>query len=58
MAQETNYWQKGLSSRISRRRLLAGAAGGAAGIALAGCGGGEEKEKSRYGWTSPSGGHS
>jgi len=53
MVQETNYWKKGLSSRISRRRLLVGAAGGAAGMALTGCGGGEEKEKSATGGPPP-----
>ena len=42
------YWQDLTRRRLSRRRLLAGAAAlgvGAAGAALAGCGGEEEKEK-------------
>ena len=36
-----NYWKKGSESRVSRRRLLAGAGtvgAGAAGLALVGCG--------------------
>jgi hypothetical protein len=40
-----NYWQRLAKRRLSRRRLLAGAAAGGAGLAalsLVGCGGGEE----------------
>jgi len=46
---ERNYWQRLAARRLSRRRLLAGAAGTGAGLAalsLVGCGGGEEKPPS------------
>jgi hypothetical protein len=42
---EENYWQRLAARRLSRRRLLVGAAGVGSGLAassLAGCGGGNE----------------
>jgi peptide/nickel transport system substrate-binding protein len=42
----SNYWQRLAARRLSRRRLLAGAAGAGAGLAalsLVGCGGGDEE---------------
>jgi hypothetical protein len=41
-----DYWTRWAKRRLSRRRLLTGAAGAGAGLAalsLVGCGGGEEK---------------
>jgi peptide/nickel transport system substrate-binding protein len=52
---ESNYWQRLAARRLSRRRLLAGAAGTGAGLAalsLVGCGGGGE-EKPQAGSPSP-----
>jgi peptide/nickel transport system substrate-binding protein len=52
---ESNYWQRLAARRLSRRRLLAGAAGTGAGLAalsLVGCGGGGE-EKPPSGSPSP-----
>ena len=46
---ERDYWQRLAARRLSRRRLLVGAAGTGAGLAalsLVGCGGGEEKPPS------------
>ncbi|MFQ5878559.1 MAG: ABC transporter substrate-binding protein [Dehalococcoidia bacterium] len=46
MAQERDYWQRFWQGRLSRRRVLKGAALGSAGLAAAaviGCGGEEEK---------------
>jgi len=43
--QEDNYWQRLAARRLSRRRLLVGAAGVGAGLAassLPGCGGGDK----------------
>jgi len=44
---DSNYWQRLAARRLSRRRLLAGAAGAGAGLtalSLVGCGGGEEEK--------------
>jgi ABC-type transport system substrate-binding protein len=51
----SNYWQRLAARRLSRRRLLAGAAGvggGLAALSLVGCGGGDE-EKPPSGSPSP-----
>ena len=45
MTEESNYWKRLARKRLSRRRLLVGAAGVGAGLtaaSLVGCGGGEE----------------
>ena len=58
MEWKSNDWKRHLSSRISRRRLLASAAGvgaGAAGMALVGCDGGEEGGATRAGDTPTAG---
>ena len=52
---ESNYWQRLAARRLTRRRLLAGAAGvggGLAALSLVGCGGGGE-EKTPSGSASP-----
>jgi peptide/nickel transport system substrate-binding protein len=53
---ELNYWMRWAERRLSRRRLLAGAAGAGAGLAaisLVGCGGGEKAAPSASPGASP-----